>query len=140
MLNFLRIRWLLSSKTLSPSIYMFSMLVAQMLRSFRTDRQRRKTFRLFEVGFGVVLGYSGLFQFFLTFSSLFYLVAVCSGVVTSFTKDVHRALYDECRGTVFIFRDNGAVSESDLSVVRIHLQGSGKHIFANSLINSFHHF
>ena len=72
MLNFLRIRWLLSSKTLSPSIYMFSMLVAQMLRSFRTDigKGGRRS-----VCLKLVLG---LFWVILGCSSFFWLFPVCS--------------------------------------------------------------
>ena len=77
MSNFLRIRKSLSSKTLLPSTFMFSLLAAHVPRSFRIERQRKRPFRLFGVilggrcrSFRVVLAGSGL-----------------SGVVTYFTND-----------------------------------------------------
>ena len=53
---------------------------------------------------------------------------------------LNRALYDECRRNGFTFVDNGAITESDPWVDRIHLHESSKRIIANNLINSFNDF
>ena len=53
---------------------------------------------------------------------------------------LNRALYDEYRRNGFTFVDNGAVTENDLWVDRMHLQESRKRTIANNLIYSFNHF
>ena len=67
-------------------------------------------------------------------------IACSSKIIKVLMQRLNRALYDKCRRIGFTFVDIGAVTENDLWVDGIYLQGSGKRIIANNLINSFNHF
>ena len=67
-------------------------------------------------------------------------IACSSKIIKVLMQRLNRALYDKCRRIGFTFVHFGAVTENDLWVDGIYLQGSGKRIIANNLINSFNHF
>ena len=66
-------------------------------------------------------------------------IAQSSKINTVLIHRLNRDLYDECRRNGLTFIDNGAVSENDLCIDRIHSQECGKHIIANNLINNFNY-